>query len=199
MSFRIYHINWLEVVIAPAIDLLYSTPTDTELIRRDTNERTSVANIHSKVNGIFSQIQSENQQFANLRFDIEYNRNYEHTKRIFEKCGFCHIENCFIKERNQLRTNSSPDMILHQRGSNEDNQVVIEFKKTSNVRIQERDLDKAKLIYFTCQQSFLDRDDEDYKYQIGFFIDLDEDRYSLNTYQDTTYDDPRVRYGGRWL
>lgn len=199
MSFRTYHINWLEDVITPGIDLLYNTPSDIELIHRNTNERTIVGNIHNKLNQILNQLQRENHQIANLIFDIEYNRNFENTKRIFGKCASCHLENCFIKERNYSRTNSSPDMILHHRGSNEDNQVVIEFKKTRNNSTQERDLDKAKLIYFTCQQPFLDHEEEDYKYQIGFFIDLDRENYSVTTFHDATFDDPRVRYGGGWI
>jgi hypothetical protein len=90
-------------------------------------------------------------------------------------------------------------MIIHQRGSNENNQVVIEYKKVSNPLAQERDADKAKLIYFTCQQPFPDHENENYQYPIGFFIDLDIDRYFLTTYRDTQSDEPRTRQGGIWL
>lgn len=199
MSFRDIHFSWLEEIIIPAIDLVYSTPKDRDLIQRDANERTVVANIYCKANSILNEKQNINNELENLGIDIEYNRNYATPKRVYEKCDLCQNEGCFIKEKNLQQTVSSPDMIIHQRGSNEDNQVVIEYKKTSNVNTQERDADKAKLIYFTCQQPFLHHEDENYQYHIGFFIDLDIDRYSVTTYQDATYDVPRYRQGGRWV
>ena len=199
MSFRDIHFSWIEEIIIPAIDLVYSTPKDRDLIQRNANERTVVANIYCKANSIFNEKQNTTIELENLGIDIEYNRNYSNPKRVYEKCGLCQNEGCFIKERNLQHAVSSPDMIIHQRGSNEDNQVVIEYKKTSNVNPQERDADKAKLIYFTCQQPFLHHEDENYQYHIGFFIDLDIDRYSVTTYQDATYDVPRYRQGGVWL
>lgn len=199
MSFRDIHFNWLEEIIIPAIDLVYSTPKDRDLIQRNANERTVVANIYCKTNSILNEKQNITQELENLGIDIEYNRNYANPKRVYEKCSSCQKTNCFIKERNLEHTISSPDMIIHQRGSNEDNQVVIEYKKTSNVNAQERDADKAKLIYFTCQQPFLHHEDENYQYHIGFFIDLDIDRYSITTCQDATNDVPRYRQGGVWV
>lgn len=199
MSFRDIHFDWLEEVIVPAIDLLYSTPKDRDLIQRDANERTVVANIYCKANSILNEKQNITIELENLGIDIEYNRNYANPKRVYEKCGLCQNEGCFIKERNLQHTLSSPDMIIHQRGSNENNQVVIEYKKVSNVNVQERDTDKAKLIYFTCQKPFLDHEDENYQYHIGLFIDLDTDRYTVTTYKDTNSDEPRIRQGGKWL
>jgi len=199
MSFRDIHFNWLEEIIIPAIDLVYSTPKDRDLIQRDANERTVVANIYCKANSILNEKQNTTIELENLGIDIEYNRNYANPKRVYEKCGLCQNEGCFIKERSLHSTNIAPDMLIHQRGSNVDNQVVIEYKKASNMNAQERDVDKAKLIYFTCQQPFLHHEDENYQYHIGFFIDLDIDRYSVTTYQDATYDIPRFRRGGVWL
>ena len=199
MSFRIIQFDWLEEVIIPAIDLLYSTPNDRDLIRRNANERTIVANIYCKVNAILYQMQSTNQELANLGIDIEYNRNDVNPKRVYEKCGSCQKANCFIKERNFQLTVSSPDMIIHHRGFNDNNQAIIEFKKVSNREDDERDTDKAKLIYFTCQQPFPDHENENYQYHIGFFIDLDIDRYFVTTYRDTHSDETITRQGGKWL
>lgn len=199
MSFRNIQFDWLEEVIIPAIDLLYSTPNDRDLIRRNANERTIVANIYCKVNAILYQMQSTNQELANLGIDIEYNRNDVNPKRVYEKCGSCQKANCFIKERNFQLTVSSPDMIIHHRGFNDNNQAIIEFKKVSNREDDERDTDKAKLIYFTCQQPFPNHENENYQYCIGFFIDLDTDKYSITTYQDASFGDPRYRQGGEWI
>jgi hypothetical protein len=198
MSFKNIQFDWLEVII-PAIDLLYSTPNDKDLIRRNANERTIVANIYCKVNVILYQMQSTNQELADLGIDIEYNRNDVNPKRVYEKCGSCQKANCFIKERNFQLTESSPDMIIHHRGLNDNNQVIIEFKKVSNRNNRERDDDKAKLIYFTCQRPFPNHEDENYQYHIGFFIDLDIDRYCVTTYQDATHDVPRCRQRGAWI
>lgn len=199
MSFRIIQFDWLEEVIIPAIDLLYSTPNDRDLIRRNANERTIVANIYCKVNAILYQMQSTNQELANLGIDIEYNRNDVNPKRVYEKCGSCQKANCIIKERNLQHTVSSPDMIIHHRGFNDNNQIIIEFKKVSNTENEDRDTDKAKLIYFTCQQPFPNHEDENYQYNLGFFIDIDIDRYIVTTYQDASHGVPRIRQGGVWL
>lgn len=199
MSFKNIHFDWLEEVIIPAIDLLYSTPNDRDLIRRNANERTIVANIHCKVNAILNQMQSTNQKLANLGIDIEYNRNGEGTKEVFGKCDFCKIQDCFIKQRHLQYTTSLPDMIIHHRGFNDNNQVVIEYKKVSNNDREKRDADKAKLIYFTCQKPFPNHENENYQYRIGFFIDLDDDSYSVTTYLDANHGAPRIRQGGDWL
>lgn len=197
MSFKNIQFDWLEEVIIPAIDLLYSTPKDRDLIQRNANERTIVANIYCKANAIFNEKQNTTIELEDLSIDIEYNRNYSKPKRVYEKCGSCKNEGCFIKQKHLQY--SSPDMIIHHRGSNDNNQVIIEFKKVSNGEDDERDADKAKLIYFTCQRPFPDHEKENYQYRIGFFIDLDIDKYLVTTYQDANFVDLRCRRGGVWL
>lgn len=66
MSFRDIQFNWLEEVIVPSIDLLYSTPKDRDLIQRDANERTVVANINCKANAILYEKQTINNDLDNL-------------------------------------------------------------------------------------------------------------------------------------
>jgi hypothetical protein len=199
MSFRELHLDWLEEIIIPAIDSFYSEPQGRDLIQRGASERTVVANIYCKANAILHEKQTINNDLENLEIDIEYNRNYEKPKRVYEKCKMCPNEGCFIKVRSLHHTVSSPDMIIHHRGFNDNNQVVIEYKKVSNRNNRERDDDKAKLIYLTCQKPFPHHEDENYQYHIGFFIDLDIDRYFVTTYRDTHSDEPRTRRGGEWL
>jgi len=199
MSFRELHFDWFEEIIVPSIDLLYSTPKDRDLLQHHMNERTVVANIYCKANSILNEKQTINNDLENLGIDIEYNRNYETPKWVYKKCGMCLNEGCFNKVRKLQYTVSSPDMIIHHRGFNDNNQVVLEYKKVSNRNNKERNADKAKMIYFTCQQPFPDHENENYQYPIGFFIDLDIDRYFLTTYRDTQSDEPRTRQGGIWL
>ncbi|MEN6393861.1 MAG: hypothetical protein ABFD53_08640 [Anaerolineaceae bacterium] len=199
MSFRDIQFNWLEEIIAPSIDLFYCTPKDLDLIQRKAHERTIVANIYNKANTMINAKQAIDDRLENLGIDIEYNRNSTNPKRVYEKCGMCPNEGCFIKARHLQYTTSSPDMIIHHRGFNDNNQVVVEYKKVSNRNNKERDDDKAKLIYFTCQQPFLDHENENYQYHTGFFIDLGIDRYFVTTFQDTHSDEKRTRQGGVWL
>lgn len=198
MSFREIHFNWLEEIIVPSIDLLYSIPKDKDLIQRDASERTIVANIYCKANTLFRQKQSQNSELDNLGIDLEYNRNFIDSKKAYEKCSLCHKEGCFIMQEGFHTEKIYPDFLIHQRGSNVNNQVAIEFKKAGNQDKEERNADKTKLIYLTCQQPFPQNEDKNYKYHFGFFIDLDLDRYLVTTYQDATYDIPRNRRGGKW-
>jgi hypothetical protein len=199
MSFREIQFDCFNKIIVPALDLFYSEPRDQDLIVRNASERAIVANIYFKANAYLAQQQHTNQGIDDLVIDIEYNRNAKGSKKVFEKCGFCDIQDCFINQRHLQYTTSSPDMIIHHRGFNDNNQVVIEFKKVSNRNNKERDDDKAKLIYFTCQQPFPDHENENYQYHIGFFIDLDLATYSVTTYHDANCDAPRIRQGGVWL
>jgi len=199
MSFRDIQFNWLEEVIVPAIDRFYNTPSDQDLIARNAAERAIVANLYSKANVFFTQKKEANQGLDDLVIDIEYNRNGEGSKEVFGKCYFCNKQDCFIKQRHLQYTTSSPDMIIHHRGFHDNNQVVFEYKKVSNRNKKERDDDKAKLIYFTCQQPFPNHADENYQYNLGFFIDIDIDRYIITTYQDSNHGVPRIRQGGVWL
>ena len=198
MSFREIQIDWLEEIIVPAIDLFYAVPKDQDLIARNASERAIVANIYCKANANLAQKQETNQWLEDLVIDIEYNRNYEGAKEVFVKCEFCNNHDCFINQRGLHYTTSSPDMIIHHRGFNDNNQVVIEFKKVSYTDKRERCDDKAKLIYFTCQQPFLNHEEENYQYHIGFFIDLGIESYSVTTFQDATFIVTRDRKGGSW-
>lgn len=199
MSFRDIHLDCFREIIVPALDLFYAEPRDQDLIVRNVSERAIVANIYSKANAFFTQNKETNQELDDLVIDIEYNRNGENSKEVFGKCDFCNKQDCFIKQRHLQYTTSSPDMIIHHRGFNDNNQVVFEYKKVSNRNNKERDDDKAKLIYFTCQQPFQDHENENYQYRIGFFIDLDLATYSVTTYKNANFGAPRIRQGGVWL
>lgn len=94
----------------------------------------------------FSQILKREKQFKGYNLDCEYNRNYDDPKR---------------KNNGDLII---PDIILHERGNNDNNIVVIEFKGWwSDVKSQKDDIYKLK--------EFVDPYGK-YKYQYGYSIIL---------------------------
>ena len=94
----------------------------------------------------FNQILKREKQFKGYNLDYEYNRNYDDPKR---------------------RNNGNlmiPDIILHKRGNNDNNIVVIEFKGWwSDVKSQKDDIDKLKELVDPYGK---------YKYQYGYSIIL---------------------------
>ena len=94
--------------------------------------------------------------------DVEYNKNFDDSKRVYDKCINCELENCYIKKSNYNNRKYSeicrPDIILHKRGENNNS-----CEATPNSKE-----DFAKLSAFTCKNS-------DYKYHKGVFINFKSD------------------------
>lgn len=84
--------------------------------------------------------------FKEYHLDSEYNRNENYKKMMM---GHAVI----------------PDMILHKRGNNDNNFLIVEFKGHWN---KDTENDYSKLEYFTSSES-------KYKYRIGLFIKLTKD------------------------
>ena len=199
MGFKDIQLDWLEEIVAPAIDLFYRTPTDQDLIARNAAERAIVANIYCKASLNLAQKQEAIQGMDDLIIDIEYNRNFLGPKKAFEKCRGCNKNDCLIKQEGYDIKKKYPDMLIHHRGFNDNNQVVIEFKKVRNNIPQARKDDFAKLVFFTCQEPFPNNEEKNYQFRIGFFIDIDTESYSVTTYLDTNKSETRIRQGGRWI
>ena len=131
------------------------------------------------------QTKNNNPWIDNLSIDVEYNRNFTDSKHIYEKCQLCEESECSIKQIDNNQDinirKSIPDIVIHKRGSNEDNQVVIEFKTEPSVN-EEIQHDYRKLSYFTCQYG----EDviRDYKFRIGFFILLGDPTYTIETFEN---------------
>ena len=94
-------------------------------------------------------------QWADL--DCEYNRNMDDPKMLNDDRRFI------------------PDLIIHRRRSNENNLLVIEFKK-KNANPQNKNDDRNKLIYLTNQEST-------FKYNFGLFVELGSHKVSVEVYQ----------------
>ena len=99
--------------------------------------------------GIYFQMEVDKSKYKEYNLDCEYNRNHADVKKLpsFEKGVY-------------------PDMILHKRGSNDDNIVVIEFKGWWN---NDQDKDKLKI------KEFVDKRGK-YKYMEGYTILLGRNR-----------------------
>ena len=144
-------------IIKKALDKLYKEDYNSLIClnhKKHVGERACVFRF-----GIyFNQILKRHKQFNGYNLDCEYNRNNDDPKR--NKDGELII----------------PDIILHKRGNNENNLVVIEFKGWwSDEKNQKDDIDKLKKMVDPYGK---------YKYQYGYSIILNnvekgKDRYTI--------------------
>lgn len=131
-----------------ALDKLYKD--DDYLILVESNERS----IAFRFGLYFSEIiKGKSFYFDTLRVDFEYNRNFEKVKGMQ---GFSISHGVY------------PDLILHDRGSNLCNLLVVEFKGHWSLEGYGKDF--RKLCGFTHQEI------NDYHYGIGVFILLSKNR-----------------------
>lgn len=98
--------------------LLLFWKNDSYLLQHDMNE---VAITHKL--GCYLQ-----NKYKNINVDCEYNRNHDNPKQI---------------QQNGQNRNIKPDIIVHRRGSNDFNFLVIEAKKSNNSQ-RENDLEKLQ-------------------------------------------------------
>lgn len=182
MAYTELEIDWLEEVIYPAIDSFYNNPEDRKLLERNLNERNIVGHIFFIAASIFEKLKTTNPKLSGLSLDIEYNRNFDKPKNAYGKCSDCEKLACFIKVEKKIPVITIPDLIIHKRESNQNNQVLIEFKK--NQTIEFSPADQAKLTFFTCQSAFKDRESENYQFREAYFIDLKNDAYELTLFVD---------------
>jgi hypothetical protein len=91
-------------------------------------------------------------QFSEWHVDCEYNKHNLDEKILIRECP------------NKSKRRVYPDIIIHHRGTDEYNLVVIEIKPYKRKKVN--CWDNVKLVEFTKQSS-------DYKYQLGVFIGFD--------------------------
>lgn len=97
-------------------------------------------------------------EFKEYDVDCEYNKNRDMPKmiiRFWDKC----------KDIVLRKKEAYPDIVVHKRGVNDNNLLVIELKKSSNRSQKERDFDLIKLKAYMTEG-------DDYQYQYGMFIDF---------------------------
>ena len=110
----------LDDLVEKALDELYVK--DSYLLENEVHERTIVFRF-----GLYLQaLMDKSNEFNEYNLDCEYNRNGEDCKRLpCRPCG------------------AVPDLIIHQRGSNDNNLLVIEFKPYWEPNTQE-DIEKLE-------------------------------------------------------
>ncbi len=121
--------------------------SDCFLIQANTNERT----ISHK---LAEYLQAE---FLPLKVDCEYNRHGEEIKRL-------EVPRDNINWDDTEARTVFPDIVVHERGNDEQNLLVIEVKKSSNAQNQQ--FDRIKLMAFTMPP---------YRYRFGLFLIISMD------------------------
>ena len=108
------------------------------------------------------------ERFEGFNIDCEYNRNFSHPKSMYKET--------YEGIRQKIK-DTYPDLIIHKRRSNDENLVVMEFKK-GRAEKTARDQDIEKLIYFTNPEN-------EYRYKYGFYLELYKMKYAkIKVFQD---------------
>ncbi len=143
------HLAVLEKLINSALDELYEK--DEYLVTHRALEQACVF----RFGHYLQNLMDAEDCFKNYNLDLEYNRNGPTGKRTSSRRG----------------QGAKPDLIIHKRGSNEYNLLIIEFKR--GTLISNGDVQKVK--------EFMDPKG-DYKYLCGKTISLPNNRESVVIY-----------------
>lgn len=134
---------------------------DIWLLNNNLNERT----IAHKLAEYLQQI------FPEYHVDCEYNRDVEQNSGLKKvnilKSRYEAIKNEVVDELS-IDVSVFPDIIVHRRGTNNFNLLVLELKKSRNTNRQARDFDIEKLHSFTDQS-----ERNTLKYNYGVFLILE--------------------------
>lgn len=151
-----YNVSDLHRIVRSALRAFFLN--DSDLLRRDANERSITHKLAEHLQ----------MQFEHLDVDCEYNRHGDGVKRL-----------AAILPPDDTRTDCTdaktvyPDIIVHKRGCDGSNALVIEVKKSSG---GDANRDKRKLRMFT---SPLDPDEFRYGYSLGMLLVFDVDSRTL--------------------
>ena len=115
--------------------------SDIYLLEHDINERTITHKLaeHLQV------------RFPEWHVDCEYNRDGHDPKRIRIETGLASIQ-----------INVYPDIIIHERGTNERNLLIVEAKKSNDPRLNGAEADHQRIEGFSASLG----------YQIGVFLEF---------------------------
>ncbi len=106
----------------------------------------------------FQKLISGDRWFEGLNLDCEYNRNHTH-----------------IKDLPGFPSGTFPDVIIHKRGSNKDNILVMEFKTYWN---DDQKKDREKIQEFTSQSG-------EYKFQYGMTVLIKKEKAIVKVFNDS--------------
>lgn len=145
-------IEQLQGIITNSLENLYRI--DSNLIERGGMEQSVAFRFAIYLNDFIREIDWLNE----LQLDIEYNKNGLNPKRT-------------PRRPNGVR----PDLIIHSRGDNDANTLIVEIKGWWNG--ESREVDRIKLEDFTHQ-------DGEYKYGLGVFLELGRDNCEPQYYRN---------------
>jgi hypothetical protein len=136
--------------------------------------------------------------FPDYEVDCEYNGdvtegNYGRKRIKFLREKLDELHKLTIRERGYdeeiISKTVYPDIVIHKRGCNERNLFIVEIKKSTNKRPEEREFDLEKLSAYTS-----DYWGNHLRYEIGIFIDFAtrdsfkkgcfEENFELEFFQD---------------
>ncbi len=163
MKFKI-----IEKIVKDSLNMLFKN--DQVLIEHNVNERSITHRLAIYLENIL--LTSFAKEMKGLSVDCEYNRNwdlepYSPKKLSWESKELEHLINNLSHDPDRvLEFSCYPDIIVHQRGNNKKNLLVIEVKKQSS-EIGDDIYDECKLKAFTEES-----ENNKYKYQFGVFIKL---------------------------
>lgn len=101
-------------------------------------------------------------EYERLSVDCEYNKN------ALDEKGYKEI----IYNYDHIYHKIYPDLLLHKRGTNNQNVLAIEFKKYNNYNTKAIKSDKLKLKALTDKCA-------EFKYELGLFISFGRTRYDV--------------------
>jgi len=134
---------------------------DLWLLHNNLNERTIAHKLAEYIQ----------QNFPEYHVDCEYNRDVEQNSGLKKvnilKERYEAIKNVVV-DGASIDVSVFPDIIIHRRGTNKFNLLVIELKKSKNTNQEARDFDIEKLHSFTDQS-----ERNTLKYNYGVFLTLE--------------------------
>ena len=151
-------VKLLDELVEKALDLLYEKDMHLILNKalskcgRDDEHHVGERSIVFRFAHYLQNLMDESGEFEDFNLDCEYNRNGSECKIL-----------------PSWPNGTYPDVIVHKRGSNDFNLMVIEFKTYWNNKIYS---DKLKLREFTDKSGV-------YKYQKGYVILINKERDKL--------------------
>lgn len=150
-------VEQLQVLVRDALKVLYGR--DRDLIRRSVHEA-SIAHrlaVYLEIL-LYQQLDLSPFDQSGYDVDVEYNRNGRETKRL-------------VRGKRGKR----PDIIIHERGSNENNLLIIEIKK--NEPMKNGNSDDSKLCGATDEN-------HDFRYKLGLYLSLTHNTAELIWYRN---------------
>jgi len=161
MNQKEYSILELKMFVEKAVKVLLEE--DKSLLDKGAHEQAITHRIAVYVEKEFND--------SNLNFDCEYNKHLEKSKMFLSSGPSCHCKSCRkLKEGDKL---FRPDIIVHKRGTDAHNLIVVEVKKGETFC----KFDTEKIIALTTKS-------DEYKYQVGLCLSFSNNQPKYEWFVD---------------